>query len=162
MPRAKSLQNSCTYLCKYTSETPEFQKQDPYKLGWRPPQQMKNYKSQSFFRGGSGHPNFMNLFEYGKKRFGTLTQTKPKVHRGADKMSFNILTSDFLLSKDKLNINIVFVSFFQITRPRSLFKVFEGYTIYRLALCLTVAMPVLNCFKPHFPVHVNVNDLCNV
>ena len=34
--------------------------------------------------GGSGHPNFMNPFEYGKssldklfKRFGTKTQTKP-------------------------------------------------------------------------------------
>ena len=42
------------------------------------------------FWGSSGHSNFMNPFEYGKsfldrlfpKRFGTLTETKPKIHRG--------------------------------------------------------------------------------
>ena len=40
----------------------------------------------------SGHPNFINPFEYDKwlpdksspKRIGTLTQTKPKIHRGED------------------------------------------------------------------------------
>ena len=44
------------------------------------------------FGGDSGHPNFMNPFEYDKwlpghsfpKRIGTLTHTKPKIHRGAE------------------------------------------------------------------------------
>ena len=58
---------------------------DPDKLDRRPLWPMKNLKSQSFFGGGSGHPNLMNPFEYDKwlpdksfpKRIETLTQTKP-------------------------------------------------------------------------------------
>ena len=52
---------------------------------------MNIYKKSIIFWGGSGYPNFMNPFEYGKqlldksfpKRIGTLTQTKPKIHRGS-------------------------------------------------------------------------------
>ena len=43
--------------------------------------------------GDSGHSNYINPFEYGRpfpdilflKGFRTLTQTKPEIHRGADK-----------------------------------------------------------------------------
>ena len=89
----------CVYLCKYMyecvektllfpiislSQIPKFKRGDPYDLFWMPPRSVKNYKSQLFL-GGSGHPNFMNPFEYGKSfldklftnRFGTITQTKP-------------------------------------------------------------------------------------
>ena len=45
---------------------PKFIRGDPYDLGRRPLQPVKNYKSQSFVRGGSGHPNFINPFEYDK------------------------------------------------------------------------------------------------
>ena len=66
----------------------KFIRGDPCDLGRRPMQPVKTDKSQLLlFLGGwgSGHPNFMNHFEYGKsfldklftKRFGTITQTKP-------------------------------------------------------------------------------------
>ena len=71
-----------------SSEAPEFQKVGPLRGGLS--DQWKIRKVNHFFGGGSGHPNFMNPFEYGKtfidklfpKRFGTLTQTKPYIHRG--------------------------------------------------------------------------------
>ena len=64
-------------------------------------------KSQSFL-GCSGHPNFMIPFECDKwladksfpKRIGTLTQTKPKIHRG---VSFSALLWTAL---PMVNINI--------------------------------------------------------
>ena len=55
---------------------------------------MENEKSKSFFGGvlDSGHPNFINPFEYDKylpdksvpKRIGALAGTQPKIFRGAD------------------------------------------------------------------------------
>ena len=62
----------------------ELHRGDPYDLGRRPLQTVKNYKSAIFWD-ASGHPNFMNPFEYVKsslgklfiKIFGTITQTKP-------------------------------------------------------------------------------------
>ena len=70
---------------KVCQKYPNFKRGDPYDLGRRPLQPVKNYKSQLFL-GGFGHPNFMHPFEFvGKsfldklftKRIGTITQTKP-------------------------------------------------------------------------------------
>ena len=69
-------------------EIRNFKRCDPYELGWgwKPLQPMTNYESPSFSGGrgrGTGHPNFMNPFEYGKSFIGKLfpkgsgIQTKP-------------------------------------------------------------------------------------
>ena len=63
---------------------------DPYKSGETPLWRTKKSKSNIVLEGGSGHPNFMNPYEYGKsflrklfpKRIGTLTPPRPKIFRG--------------------------------------------------------------------------------
>ena len=61
------------YLWKYTyeqvektSEITEFYQGDPYELGRRPLQPIKDLWKSIILWGGSGHSNFMNPFEYGK------------------------------------------------------------------------------------------------
>ena len=50
----------------------------------------QKFQKSNIFLEGSGHPNFMNPFEYGKsflgksfpKKIGTLTPPNPKIFRG--------------------------------------------------------------------------------
>ena len=53
---------------------PKFIRGEPYNLGWRPHQPVKNYKSHTFFWGGSGHCHFMNSLEYGTSFLDKITK----------------------------------------------------------------------------------------